>query len=162
MPGWRSCPDSTLSSPAATGERTPATTPTISEKNRLSTSHAASAIIAEVAALRTRTEQSSANASQKPMKNSDRNHHDDQPRDIFRGRDDAELDDADGADQEHDHREDQADDREAGDELAVDHVIAVDGLGQQARQGRLGPLAVDRVETEGNAQQRDQKRDQTW
>src|SRR4029079_1627044 len=85
---------------------------------------------------------------------------DNQSRDVFRGRNDAELDDANGPDQEHDDREDQADDREASDELAVDHVIAIDGLGQQSGQCRLRPLAVDRVETEGNAQKRDQERDQ--
>ena len=144
----------------ATGERIPATTPTISEKNRLSTSQTASAIIAEVAALRTRTEQSNANASQKPMKNSDRNHQTISRATSSADGNDAELDHADGADQEHDHREDQADDSQAGNELAIDHVVAVDGLSEQARQSCLRPLAVDRVKSERDAQQRDEERDQ--
>ena len=47
-----------------------------------------------------------------------------------------------------------------GDELAVDHVVAVDGLGQQARQRPLRPLAVDGVEAEGDAQQRAEEADE--
>ena len=47
-----------------------------------------------------------------------------------------------------------ADDREPGRELAVDHVVAVDRLRQQPRQRALGPLAVDRVEREREAEQR--------
>ena len=43
---------------------------------------------------------------------------------------------------------------EARRELAVDHVIAVDGLGQEPRQRALGSLAVDGVEGEREAEQR--------
>ena len=39
-------------------------------------------------------------------------------------------------------------------ELAVDHVVAVDRLRQQARQRALVPLAVDRVEGEAHAEER--------
>ena len=41
-----------------------------------------------------------------------------------------------------------------GRELAVDDVVAVDRLGEEARQRALGPLAVDRVEGEGEPEQR--------
>ena len=41
-----------------------------------------------------------------------------------------------------------------GDELAVDHVVAVDRLRQEARQRALGSLAVDGVEREGEAEER--------
>ena len=41
-----------------------------------------------------------------------------------------------------------------GDELAVDDLVAVDRLGHQPRQRALGPLAVDGVEAEGDAEQR--------
>ena len=46
------------------------------------------------------------------------------------------------------------------DELAVDDVVAVDRLGQQARQGSLRALAVDPVEAECDTQQRTEERDE--
>ena len=50
--------------------------------------------------------------------------------------------------------EHERDDRQPGGELAVDHVVAVDRLRQEPRQRALGPLAVDRVEGEGEPEQR--------
>ena len=43
---------------------------------------------------------------------------------------------------------------EPGDELAVDDLVTVDRLGDQPWQRALGALAVDRVEPEGDAEQR--------
>ena len=50
-----------------------------------------------------------------------------------------------------DRRQHEPDDRQAGRELAVDDVVAVDRLGEQARQRPLGALAVDRIEGEREA-----------
>ena len=58
-------------------------------------------------------------------------------------------------------QQDQADDRQPGGELAVDHVVAVDRLGEQPRQRALGALAVDRIEGEGEAEQRRDDRRRT-
>ena len=52
--------------------------------------------------------------------------------------------------QDHGHEHDR-DHGEAGGELAVDHVVAVDRLREEPRQRALVALAVDRVEREGDA-----------
>ena len=129
--------------------------PTTSVKNRLSTSHTDKAMIALVAARRMSTEHSSANASQKPMYSSDSSHH------TIRRMTSSAVGTMPSwmtpiaPTMHHDHGQDEADRGQAGDELAVDHVVAIDGLGEQARQRRFRALAVDRVKAEGNAQQRD-------
>ena len=47
-----------------------------------------------------------------------------------------------------------------GGELAVDDIVAIDRLGEQARQGALGSLAVDRVEGKGQTEQRRHQADE--
>ena len=61
-------------------------------------------------------------------------------------------------DEDHERAEHQRDDREPGDELAVDDVVAVDRLGEQPRQRPLGALGVDPVEPERDADERDEQR----
>ena len=78
----------------------------------------------------------------------------DEPQDLARGRQDPEADDAERRDQPDDRDEDDADDRQSGGELAVDDVVAVDRLGEEAGQRPAGPLAVHRVEREGDPEQR--------
>ena len=58
-----------------------------------------------------------------------------------------------------DRGQDERDDRQPGDELAVDDVVAVDGLRHQPRQRPLGPLRADGVEAERDAQQRPEEAD---
>ena len=58
----------------------------------------------------------------------------------------------------HDQRD--GDDRQAGRELAVDDVVAMDRLREQAREGALVALAVDGVEREPDAEQRRGDRDE--
>ena len=67
-------------------------------------------------------------------------------------RHDAQPEHPEPGDEQHHRDQDDADDREAGGELAVDDVVAVDGLGEEARQRALRALAVDRVEGEGHAE----------
>ena len=45
-------------------------------------------------------------------------------------------------------------------ELAVDDVVAIDRLGEQARQRPLGSFAVDRVEGKGQTEQRRDQADE--
>ena len=47
-----------------------------------------------------------------------------------------------------------------GHELAVDHVVAVDRLGDEARERPLRALAVDGVEAECDAEQRAEEGDE--
>ena len=75
-------------------------------------------------------------------------------------RDDPEPDDAERGDQGDDRDEHEPDHGHAGGELAVDDVVAIDRLGEQARQRALGSLAVDRVEGEGQAEQRRHQADE--
>ena len=75
-------------------------------------------------------------------------------------RDDAEADDAHAAQHQDDGAQDHGDDREAGHELAVDDIVAVDGLRHQPRQRPLGPFGADGVEPEGDAQHRPEEGDQ--
>ena len=69
-------------------------------------------------------------------------------------RHDAEPEHPEPGDEPDDRQQDEPDDGHAGRELAVDHVIAIDRLGQQAGQRPLGALAVDGVEGERQAEQR--------
>ena len=120
----------------------------------VSSSHVPNPMRADVAARRTSTDSSIPNASQ----SDDVEERHEQPERRAGGaprrRDDPEPDDPERRDHRDDDDEDERDDREAGRELAVDHVVAVDRLGQQPRQRPLGPLAVDRVEREREAEQR--------
>ena len=69
-------------------------------------------------------------------------------------RHDAEAEHPEAGDERDDRHQDESDDRHPGRELAVDDVVAVDRLGQEARQGPLRSLAVDGVEREREAEQR--------
>ena len=109
---------------------------------------------ADVAARRVTTDSSSPNASQNDDVDDRDEQPDDDPQQLLRRRHDPEPEDPERRDHRDDDREDERDDREPGRELAVDHVVAVDRLREQPRQRPLGPLAVDRVEREGEAEQR--------
>ena len=78
----------------------------------------------------------------------------DDPEELDSRRDESEAEHAERRDDPDDRDQHEADDRQAGRELAVDHVVAVDRLGQQARQRSLGPLAVDGVEGERQPEER--------
>ena len=69
-------------------------------------------------------------------------------------RHDPEAKHPEARDEADDRDEHQPDDRHARRELAVDDVVAMDRLGQQPRQRALGALAVDRIEGEGQTEQR--------
>ena len=76
-------------------------------------------------------------------------------------RDEPEAEHAERRDDPDDRDQDEADDRQTGRELAVDHVVAVDRLRQQARQRPLGPLAIDRVERERQPEERRDVREES-
>ena len=69
-------------------------------------------------------------------------------------RHDAEADEAERGDRADHGDQHEPDDREAGHELAVHDVVAVDRLRQEPRQRPLRALAVDRVERERQPEQR--------
>ncbi len=79
---------------------------------------------------------------------------DDEAQHLGPGRDDAQPQEAEAGDHHHHRHEDDRDRDQGGAELAVDDRVAMDGLGHQAGERALGPLAVHRVEREGDPQQR--------
>ena len=74
--------------------------------------------------------------------------------------DDPQPDDPETRDDGGDRHEGHRDDAEPGDELPVDDVVAVDRLGQQTGQRPAGSFAVDGIEAEGDADQRDEEADE--
>ena len=126
----------------------------ISGPKIVSSSQTPNPIRAAVAARRISTDRSSPKASHRADVEEGHQHPGHEPEHLAGVRHDAEANDAEAGDERDDRGQDEPDDRQPGGELAVDDVVAVDRLGQQARQRPLGALAVDRVEGEGETQQR--------
>ena len=134
---WRSPP----------GEMNPWTSVTMSGPKIVKTNQTPKPISADVAARRKTTDSSSPNASHSADVEERREEPRDEPDDLLGARHDAQPEDPEPGDDHDDREQDQADDRQAGGELAVDDVVAVDRLGEQPRQRPLGALAVDRRRT---------------
>ena len=97
-----------------------------------------------------------------PQPDIDDRQHDpgDHPRDVPGAWRDPQPEQAEGGDQGSDGGEDQPDDEQPGRELPVDHVVPVDGLGQQARQRSQGPFSIDGIEAEGDPDERQHEADE--
>ncbi len=63
-------------------------------------------------------------------------------------------------DDEHHRAKCQRDGAEPGDELAVDHLVAMDRLRHESRQRALRAFAVDGIEAERDAEQRTENCDE--
>ena len=79
---------------------------------------------------------------------------------LAEGGDDAEPEHAEAGDDQHQGGQHDADNGEPGDELAVDHIVTMDGLGDETRQRALRSLPTDSVETERDPEDRRQKPDE--
>ena len=80
------------------------------------------------------------------------------PGELLRVGDDPEADDPERRHEDDEGAEHHGDHGDPRSELAVDDVVAMDRLGEQPRQGALAALAVDAVEAEGDADERDEHR----
>ena len=83
------------------------------------------------------------------------------PEQLLGARHDAEPDDPERGDHAHDERQDQPDDGQAGRELAVDHVVAVDRLGKEgAADVPLARSPFTASNANGDPEQRSDDRDE--
>ena len=85
---------------------------------------------------------------------------DDEAGEVGAGRDQPEAQDAVAGDRGQDRPDREGDGRDTGDELAVDHVVAVDRLGHEAGERALRALAADGVEAQRDAEQRAEEADE--
>ena len=126
----------------------------ISPPKIVSTNQIPNPISADVAARRTSTDSSSPKASHSPTYTNVTAIQATSRTISSECRDDPEPEDAEAGDDPDDRHQHDPDDRQTGRELAVDHVVAIDRLGQEAWQRPLGAFAVDGIEREGQAEQR--------
>jgi len=85
---------------------------------------------------------------------------DGQTSDLLDTRDDADGNEAHAGQQENHSEQGDADGQDAGEELAVDDGVAVDGLGDQLAQGPVLSLPIDGVESHDDPEERSEECDE--